>query len=423
MKDKLRMTLAAILLLAAIGIFVRSYGYNIVEMPFYAGEEERLVSDALPHTIWEDVNVSGEVVEETEDAPPKEDFSNADIEKYQEYLSSGYAYSFMKGNLKTAYIQIFDTIVNFSESKDMAVLEVDELNQAFSCVMIDHPEIFYVNGYTYSQYTRGDTVTRLTFSPTYTCTEEERDMLDEECEKAISGILSGVDPNLDDYGKVKYLYEYIVHNTEYDTAAPDNQNILSVLLNGRSVCQGYSKTNQLLLNRLGIECTLVTGVVNESEPHSWNLVKMDGDYYYVDTTWGDASYQSAEGADDEWLKNLDLVNYDYLGVTTANLVKTHVIDNQVALPNCTATADNYYVREGTFLNSPDTDVLRRIFDTHTFSRTESLTIKCLDDATYDWLMDELITNSGIFNYTMALGGTVGYAQNDDALSLTLWVDE
>ena len=204
--------------------------------------------------------------------------------------------------------------------------------------------------------------------------------------------------------------------------APDNQNICSVFLNNRSVCQGYSKATQLLLNRLGVECTLVTGVVNVSEGHSWNLVKMDGDYYYLDTTWGDASYQSLEGQDDEWLSDLDIVNYDYFGVTTSELLKTHVIDNPIELPECTATACNYYVREGCLLNAPNTERLGAIIAAHPIVWGGSTIIKCTDRYVYDWLMNYLITESRVFDY-VDMGGSIGYAQNEDALSLTLWLDD
>ena len=84
---------------------------------------------------------------------------------------------------------------------------------------------------------------------------------------------------------------------DYDESAPDNQNIYSIFVNRQSVCAGYSKATQYLLEQLGVFCTYVTGKTTEGGNHAWNLVKCNGDYYYVDTTWGDPVFQQEEGED------------------------------------------------------------------------------------------------------------------------------
>ena len=68
-----------------------------------------------------------------------------------------------------------------------------------------------------------------------------------------------------DYQKILYVYEYIVNTVDYDLEAADNQNIYSVFVNRRSVCAGYSKATQYLLERLGVFCTYVTGTTLDGQ--------------------------------------------------------------------------------------------------------------------------------------------------------------
>ena len=55
---------------------------------------------------------------------------------------------------------------------------------------------------------------------------------------------------------------------------------------GEGVCECYARTYALALNLLGIENVYVTGVAG-TEDHVWNIVKLDGSYYYIDCTWDD----------------------------------------------------------------------------------------------------------------------------------------
>lgn len=206
--------------------------------------------------------------------------------------------------------------------------------------------------------------------------------------------------------------------TDYDLNAPDNQNICSVFLEGASVCQGYAKATQYLLNHLGVMCTLVQGTVDTGEAHAWNLVRVDGDYYYVDTTWGDASYRMEDGSEQEGLSE---INYDYLCVTTEDILRTHRIDGVVAMPECTAMEANYYVREGNYFTEYNREQLQRIFDAAREMGRTDITLKCADETCYREICRVLIDEQEIFSYIPDSNSTISYAQNGKQLSLTFWV--
>lgn len=70
---------------------------------------------------------------------------------------------------------------------------------------------------------------------------------------------------------------------ERDTDTP-----YGVLINKSGNCWGYSSTFQLFMDMLDIECITVYGTPSGSGvEHAWNMVKLDNEWYCVDTAWDD----------------------------------------------------------------------------------------------------------------------------------------
>lgn len=337
-----------------------------------------------------------------------------------------YALCSLSGAEKVWYHDMEDILGSFGEEARLsgegleAGLTEEDIDRIFQCVLNDHPELFYVEGYSYVKYRRGDKVTAIEFSGTYSMDRETALSRRQEIEKAAEEILAGISPEASEYDKVKYVYDTIITATDYELQAQDNQNIYSVLVNHRSVCQGYAKTAQYLLNRLGVECTLVLGTVGDGEGHAWNLVKVDGSYYYMDTTWGDASYQLGEAGEAAGV-GMPAISYDYLNITTEELLRTHTIGGDVPMPVCTAKEANYYVREEALFESVDSELLRRFFDRAADCRRTDVTVKCADAVCYEEMADILINGQKIFDFWKDAGSHIAYAKNDNQLSLTFWV--
>lgn len=312
-----------------------------------------------------------------------------------------------------------DTIKLSTEPLEQGMDEQD-IDKVFQCVLIDHPEIFYTTGYTYTKYSRGEKTVGIDFAGTYDLTKEEAAERASAIQSVTADWLSQLEGAGSEYEKVKAVYEAVIFSTNYDLGAADNQNIASVFLGGSSVCQGYAKATQYLLNHLGVMCTLVQGTVDTGEAHAWNLVQVDGDYYYVDTTWGDASYRMEDGSEQG---SLPEINYDYLCVTTEDLLRTHRIEGVVPMPECTATAANYYVREGAYFTAYDKEQMQAVFDRAIEDGRTEVTLKCAEELCYQEICHALIDEQEIFSYMQipGNGNTVTYAQNGKQLSLTFWV--
>lgn len=294
-----------------------------------------------------------------------------------------------------------------------------EIDRIFQCVMIDHPELFFVRGYSYTTYTRNEEIVKISFEGDYTMSAAERKQNQELIDAAVEACLAGIDSEASEYEKVKYVYEYIVLHTDYNQDAPENQNICSVFVGGESVCQGYAKAAQYLFDKLGITSTLVVGTVSGGQRHAWNLVWVDGESYYLDVTWGDASYRAYDKEENEL--PVPPINYDYLCVTTKELLQTHEPDNFVPLPECTATAANYYVMEGACFDSYEEEALTAFFDNASQEERVTVTLKCTSEEVYAAFFERLIENQEIFRYLDSGGGPITYAATPDRLSLTFWL--
>ncbi len=333
----------------------------------------------------------------------------------------GYAYSMLPVEEQELYMEIRDALTQFQEDVKLSSCDKEQISHVFQCVLNDHPEIFYVEGYTYTEYTLGDILRKITFTGSYRYDQAEIAEKQRQIDNYVNQCLSGMPAGADDYTKVKYIYEYLIHHTEYDAAAEDNQNICSVFIEGRSVCQGYAKATQYLLNQAGVPTTLVLGRVVGGEGHAWNLVQVEGQYYYVDTTWGDASYQAVGGAESYPGEKIPTINYDYLCVSTEQLNLTHTLDNVVELPECTSMAANYYVREGFYFTEWNEEQVERIFREEYEKGSAYVTLKCMSADVYRQMEDALITRQEVFRYLNCPEGVVSYSDNEEQFSMSFWL--
>ncbi|MGN0817818.1 MAG: transglutaminase domain-containing protein [Candidatus Coproplasma sp.] len=110
---------------------------------------------------------------------------------------------------------------------------------------------------------------------------------------AIDGYLDSVVGESEAYRLAFAFHDKIIENIDYarDSAGdPVTENwahgVEGVFARGAAVCEGYAKAFSLLLNACGVENVYVTGMSN-GEGHAWNMVKIDGAWYWYDLTWDD----------------------------------------------------------------------------------------------------------------------------------------
>lgn len=359
--------------------------------------------------------VSARELEDVEQAPAEA------VDGLKEEQTQAFHYNRLSEPEQKLYGEILYILQEHLEDIQISTTDSGEVEKVFQCVLNDHPEIFYVEGYTLTRYALGEELKMMTLSGTYSMTPEtieaKKQLIDSYVNQCFASLPTG---DGSQYAIARYVYEYLIENTEYDAGAPDNQNICSVFITHRSVCQGYAKATQYLLQKAGIEATLIMGTVQNGEGHAWNLVKLDGENYFMDTTWGDASYQMTEGSVQN-AGSLPPINYDYLCVTTGQLSKTHTIEEVVPVPVCTAMTDNYYVREGLYFTELSKDRIADVFARAYERQSSYVTLKCSRREVYEEIRRFLIEEQGIFEFLNPDTGTVSYAENVEQLDLSFWL--
>ncbi|MGE7691771.1 transglutaminase domain-containing protein [Lysinibacillus sp. NPDC097214] len=136
--------------------------------------------------------------------------------------------------------------------------------------------------------------------------------------------------SLSDVETVRAVNDYIVANTAYtDQTNSSPHSAYTVLAEHGGVCQGYALLAHSMLQKLGIETKYIVGYVGQ-EGHAWNLVKLDGQWYHLDTTWNDP-VPDRKGA----------VRYQYFLVDDRTMAKDHT---WIAgdYPKATSTKYNYF---------------------------------------------------------------------------------
>lgn len=254
---------------------------------------------------------------------------------------------------------VYDRIVNgckdaTAEIKiDITGKEIDfnkELSTVYKMFYSDYPEYFWVNGGWSASLLQQGSTKIITMKPTYTMTGSALSLAKAKYDSKVSEIVNKLSGS--NYDKAKKLHDVLIDTITY-TNTPNDQNAYGALIEGKAVCNGYARAYQHLMNEAGIPAWYVKGTSNNPSTgapigHAWNLIKLDGQWYYTDVTWDD------QGAN---------TFYAYFNITSKQLLKDHTIDSEYAalVPQATATAANYYIKEDRSFNSYDQTKLVSLF--------------------------------------------------------------
>ena len=261
-----------------------------------------------------------------------------------------YAYSTLTDDyVKKLYNQISDNIDSEYEPSFYAEGNLSEyqMTQAVEAYKNDHPEVFWLKSY--YEYENYDYETGIWL--TYTMSGDKLVTAKKEFNTAVDTISQSV-PYGTECEREEYIHNYIINNCDYDEEAAESEEVqgnendaYGVFVDGKAVCEGYSKAFQILCNKADIDCIQLMGIV-DSDNHVWNCVKIGGDWYQIDVTWDDV---------DDFIYD----SHEYFNLTDSLMYEEHTLSPKYSeidaesflnleswcnfyVPKCTAEKYNYH---------------------------------------------------------------------------------
>jgi hypothetical protein len=281
-----------------------------------------------------------------------------------------------------AYDQIYANAVKYNRSPFaiQASISSYQMDNIMTAVYNDHPELFWLETQYEYQYGRDGKVysTTLKFNRTIDDIKGNVDRFNQKVNEIISQAKqykTGVE-------KEKFVHDYLTKLATYNESAPMNQSAYSALINGKSVCAGYSRAFQHIMMQLGIPTYYCTGIA-KGGPHAWNIIKLGDKFYNVDSLW-----------DDSIGEQYRTQCYLYFNIPDSEFNTEHKrTELSVKLPACTSTDMSY---ENVFGSSAVGDILS------TYGLSEKNVLNSLE-AYYKYCEEQLTkAGTGQSSFTVAL---------------------
>ncbi len=158
-----------------------------------------------------------------------------------------------------------------------------EFDNILFCVLYDHPELFWLDFNSILLYGHNGYVIKveLDFYDQFKDIPAAR----EEFENKAVELAKGALEFKTDLEKEKYIHDLLADKLTYKHG-PLDQSAYSSIVEDETVCAGYMKAMQYLMQKLYIPTFACYGN-GGGERHGWNIVLIDGAFYNVDCTWDD----------------------------------------------------------------------------------------------------------------------------------------
>jgi len=292
------------------------------------------------------------------------------------YFQRGYKYyySTLTQDEMVCYNAILSGLLAFQRKITIPKFCSNHIFQIYLFILIDNPYLFYVENLGIASEYYIEDKTELSVTYLYE-PAQVIDMITKADAKHSNFVASLA--NHDAMNKALAVHDYFLDNIQYDNAS----NLLSFtaigpLLHGAGVCAGISYAAKIMFDQCGIDSVIAQGELfdlktNYTEPHAWNLIKLNNSFFHFDIT-------SDIGLSDH------VKRYDYVGLSTEEIKKDHLI--VTGLIDC-PVSNNYYLHMGLTLKKKSD--FERIINKTLCSGETNICFKIIADAEVEKIQDQL----------------------------------
>ena len=300
---------------------------------------------------------------------------------------------------QAAYDLMSQAVAAYRETPLEVDADAEEIQLVLTAIRMDHPEYFWFDGQaSFVTSTLAGVPIRTECSFSYSMDREEIREAHQKIRQYTAACLSTLEISgaASDYDRILGVYRYLIDHTDYISQETD-QSILSVMERHQATCAGYARSFQYLMGQLGIPCTLAVGLDESGEPHGWNIVKCNGEWYQMDVTWGDPV-----GADG--LPGSE-IQYSYCLITDEEMYRDHTLTGEIPVPVCTATACNYFRREGLLFDAWDPAAYEAAMDEAVKRGQSWFSVRFLTGEAFDAAQNELFREETVWGMLQRAGTT------------------
>ena len=336
--------------------------------------EEEAAETTLPSNHEDIVNMIENGGEVTTKAPIIKDY-NVDH-------TTRYGYNQLNDAEKALYGKILEAATSVRTKVEIDDSVTDEMwVKVYGCVYMQEPQLFWL---TSKRVAKG----KLWY---WEVDPELIASMQSEIDATVGKILAQADGK-SDYEKLKVFHDYIALNNNFVKEEGFNQTIYGGFSKGEIQCEGYAKCIQYLCDLSGIESIVVVGTNESGDSHAWNVVKVDGEWYNLDTTWDDPILSEVDTTNvryryflvpDSWIHNKSHFN---VNKKTSGTQVTYFTP-----PACTSEKLNYFnVTNQVYSDKASADkALKEKMKSCAASKMRAAEIRVSSKAVYDEITADL----------------------------------